>query len=166
MTNPQGYTTNSVGASEVLLQVWILAYTFTPNGFLNVNITSVQISTTNYNLTITVKNNLSLRSLAVTAIMVNKTVLLEYSYTQYLDIFAIPLTGNQNIVATSNTITDFATQYFFRNTLFGAIGNDIPIGSFLLFYYNVSSVTGSTTPSIGMNERSRVCSVAEPYYFY
>ena len=84
--------------------------------------------------------------------MVNKTDLLEYTYTQYLDLFYTDLTGNVDIVATSDTITDFTTQYFFRNTLFGSIGNDITLDtSFTFFYYNASSFTNSTTPSVGMN---------------
>lgn len=83
--------------------------------------------------------------------MVNRTTLLEYSYTQYLDLFYSPLTGNSDIIATSDTITDFTTQYFFRNTLFGAIGNDISISSFTFFHYNFTSSNGSTTPSVGMN---------------
>ena len=49
-------------------------------------------------------------------------------------------------------MTDFATQYFLSNTLFGSIGNSIPLDStYTIFYYNSSSSPGSTTPSIGMN---------------
>jgi hypothetical protein len=161
MTNPQGFTPDTAGASEVLLQVWIVGYTFTPNGFININTSCVAISTTQYNLTVTVQQNMALESLAVTAIMVNKTTLLEYSYTQYLDTFYSPMTGNQDITATSDTITDFATQYFFRNTLFGSVGNQITITPALtFFYYNISSLTNSITSSVGLSERSRVCTVS------
>ena len=63
--------------------------------------------------------------------------------------------------ATSDTITDFSTQYFFRNTLFGSVGNQITITPALtFFYYNVSSLTNSITSSVGLSERSRVCTVS------
>ena len=98
----------------------------------------------------------------------NRTELLEYSYTQYVDIFTLDIIGNQDFgTAASTTLTDFTTMYFFRNSLFGSTGNNIVIDpSFTFFYYNASSQNGSITPSLGLNERSRVCPSGNDFYFY
>ena len=76
LTNPQGFTSSDFTSSEILLQTWILAYKFTPVSALSINRTSSAISTTQFSLSITVTSDFSLEELAITAIMVNKTVLL------------------------------------------------------------------------------------------
>ena len=69
-----------------------------------------------------------------------------------MDLFFTESTSGQDFVATSDTLTDFTTMYFFRNTLYGAVGNNIAIDpAFTFFYYNSSSQVNSTTPSVGMN---------------
>jgi hypothetical protein len=113
-----------------------------------------------------VDSGMSLIELGITAIMINSSMLLEYSYTQYLDLTFVSIIGGSAIIPISTTISDFNTEYFYRNTLTGNTGTKIPISSMTFFYYNVTSTPISISSGYSLGERSRVCPGTEPYFFY
>jgi len=44
----------------MLLQVWIVGYIFTPNGFINIDISAVAVTTNSYELTVIVGDSIAL----------------------------------------------------------------------------------------------------------
>lgn len=84
-------------------------------------------------------------------------MLLEYSYTQYLDLTFVSIIGSSEIIPISTTISDFNTEYFYRNTLTGNTGTNIAISALTFFYYNFTSSPTSISSGYSLGERSRVC---------
>ncbi len=93
----------------MILETWILGYKFTPSGVLSLNTSSSLRSTSQFTLSIVVDSSFSLNFLAITAILINTTELMEYSYTQIIDLTYVSIIGGAAIVPISTTISDFNT---------------------------------------------------------
>ncbi len=129
---PNGYS-----SSNYALQAWILSYVFYSNSSLSINLTSSIYSTTQFELNITVSDNFSIRELKITTVLIDRIKILEYSYSIYIDQIYNNQPGNFQMNQTNlTTITDFATQYFYRNTLSGLTANSIIFHNNLTYFYS------------------------------
>jgi hypothetical protein len=109
-TNPEGHISSSdFSGSEMILETWILGYKFTPSGVLSLNTSSSLRSTSQFTLSIVVDSSFSLNFLAITAILINTTELMEYSYTQIIDLTFVSIVGGAAIVPINTTISNFTT---------------------------------------------------------
>lgn len=76
---------------------------------------------------------------------------------------------NQPINPVSSTITDFNTQYIYRNTISGLTSDNInfissPLATY--FYFNYTSSATSYFTGYAINIRARSCDTTNVYYFY
>ncbi len=99
-------------------------------------------------------------------ILANTTKVLEYSYSSYVDLSVVSMVGGGDLTVDTTTITDFNTQYFYRNTLYGNTNTKIVVSAFTFFYYNFTSDGSSVQHASMLGERSRVCPANNSFYFY
>jgi hypothetical protein len=164
------YGTN-YSSNSFIMQAWPISYLLTPKDLiLAYNVTATPLNGTTFILNVSTSNSCSISQFGVSILSVNSTSLLERSYNQYMDFTYVDTVGNTNpYVPKYSTMTDYNSQYIFRNSLMGIYGCYFPIGSTPVsnyWYFNISTSNTSFLSAIAIQERMRSCGATTPYYMY
>lgn len=156
LNNPAGMINNvSNNFSSLVLQAWPISYSLTPkNLIISYNVNASPFNSSSFVLNISTSESCSISAFGVSVLSVNSTFLLYRTYSQYIDISYLNTVGNSTPYSlVSSTLTDFNTQYIYRNSEMGIYGCYFPIGPTFtasFWYFNISTSNKSILSGVAI----------------